>query len=282
MNTPMGLEQGFTLVRRPVSKAAGDWVTLALARLPARVVARVYDGGRGLELLRGGRVLVRYAGLFASDAGGRGLSARVGLVGRRLLLRVDDRGARYPLRIDPFVQAAKLTASDGAANDLWGYSVAISGDGSTVVAARRQLRSGGGVRVCQAHIRLGDRDPVSQADRLRRRCRRRSWPVGGGLGDGSTVIAGAPGAQIGASAGQGAAYVFVRPNAGWANATESAKLTASDGADRTCSATRWRFSGGTVVAGAGAHSYGSTPQGAAYVFVKPHSAAGRTRPSRPS
>jgi hypothetical protein len=34
--------------------------------------------------------------------------------GEELLLRVDDAGARYPIVVDPFVQQAKLTASDGA------------------------------------------------------------------------------------------------------------------------------------------------------------------------
>jgi hypothetical protein len=36
--------------------------------------------------------------------------------------------------IDPFIQQAKLTASDGAANDDFGFSVAISGD-TVVVGA---------------------------------------------------------------------------------------------------------------------------------------------------
>ena len=43
-------------------------------------------------------------------------------------MRVDDASARYPLTIDPFVQQAKLTASDGAADDNFGFSVAVSGD----------------------------------------------------------------------------------------------------------------------------------------------------------
>ena len=48
-------------------------------------------------------------------------------------------------------QTAKLTASDGAAGDLFGYSVSISGN-TVVVGARqrhgrRQHRPGGGLRV---------------------------------------------------------------------------------------------------------------------------------------
>jgi hypothetical protein len=49
-----------------------------------------------------------------------------------VLIRVDDRGAVYPLRVDPFIQQAELTASDGAENDRLGSSVAVAGN--TVLA----------------------------------------------------------------------------------------------------------------------------------------------------
>ena len=70
-------------------------------------------------------------------------------------------------------QTAKLTASDGAADDDFGYSVSISGN---------------------------------------------------------TVVVGAPYATVGGNSDQGAAYVFTEPGSGWANMTQTAKLTASDGA----------------------------------------------------
>ena len=46
--------------------------------------------------------------------------------------------------------------------------------------------------------------------------------------DGATVVVGAPGKDAYAE-DHGAAYVFIRPGAGWDDAIESAKLTASDG-----------------------------------------------------
>jgi hypothetical protein len=46
-----------------------------------------------------GREALRYSGLVASDATGRLLPARIVVDGRAVSLRVDDRGARYPLRI---------------------------------------------------------------------------------------------------------------------------------------------------------------------------------------
>ena len=71
-------------------------------------------GGSGVEFLaRSGRVALRYGGLVARDARGRRLPAWLSLSGSRLLLGVNDRGARYPLRIDPLIQQGpKLTASD--------------------------------------------------------------------------------------------------------------------------------------------------------------------------
>ena len=53
------------------------------------------------------------------------------LSGGMLLLHVRTAGARYPLRIDPFVQGTKL--SGGTANNEFGSSVALSADGKTAL-----------------------------------------------------------------------------------------------------------------------------------------------------
>src|SRR5204863_376252 len=81
-----------------------------------------------------GRVAARYGGLVAVDARGRRLPATVALVGGSLRLGVDDRDARYPLRIDPFVQqGAKLTGGGETGNGEFGFSVALSADGNTAL-----------------------------------------------------------------------------------------------------------------------------------------------------
>ena len=49
----------------------------------------------------------------AIDANGHTLPATLALQDHRILLRISDRNARYPVRIDPFIQQGnKLTASD--------------------------------------------------------------------------------------------------------------------------------------------------------------------------
>jgi hypothetical protein len=79
---------------------------------------------------------------------------------------------------------------------------------------------------------------------------------------------GSPYEAIGAKQAQGGAYVYVEPASGWKNATQSAKLTASDGQQYDEFATSVSISGQTIAAGAlGVNQ----TQGAAYVFVEPSS-----------
>lgn len=103
--------------------------------------------------------------------------------------------------------------------------------------------------------------------------------------DGATVVAGALNADTNGAAAagtqQGAVYVFVRPGAAWgATASQTAKLTASDGAngDQLGRSVAVSADGATVVAGApDADTNGASAgeeQGAAYVFVRPGAAWG--------
>jgi len=88
---------------------------------------------------------------------------------------------------------------------------------------------------------------------------------------GNTVLVGEP---LGNNNAQpGAAYLFVKPEGGWADMTQTAELTASDGAAGNAFGASLSVSNNTVVAGASctpASSNGCGP-GAAYVFVKPPS-----------
>jgi hypothetical protein len=60
-------------------------------------------------------------------------------------------------------------------------------------------------------------------------------------------------AKVGSNNHQGAAYVFVKPGGGWSSGTQTAKLTASDGAagDALGASVGVSSDGSTVVAGAG-------------------------------
>ena len=147
VNGPLGLEQGFALAHAPARHSAGP-LTLSIT-LSGNAHAALAKGGQTVTLTRAGKAALRYTGLHASDALGHPLRSWLQLRGRRLLLRIDASDARYPLRIDPLIQVAELTASDGALGDFLGISVAVSGN--TVVAGAlgpRHQRPGPGCRVC--------------------------------------------------------------------------------------------------------------------------------------
>ena len=262
-NGPLGLAQGFTLKAPPAAHRSGP-LTLALG-LSGNLRASLARGRGGLSL---GRSL-RYSGLSASDASGRSLRTWLELHGRTVLLRVDDAGARYPLKIDPFLQQAKLTASDQS--EQLGFSVAVSGN--TVVAGAPNTAVGANTGQGAAYVFVKPTSGWANATPTAK------LTAADGVADdhlghsvaisGDTVVAGAP-SDPPTDQGQGAAYVFVKPTTGWTNATETAKLTASDGAAGDFFGGSVGVDGDTVVAGAGNATVGAnSKQGAVYVFVKP-------------
>jgi hypothetical protein len=276
VNGPPGLEQGFTLFQAPVGNDSTSPLIVQL-RLGGNLHATANAAGDGLTLSRAdGSTVWTYGGLQVFDSAERSLP--VCLVVRSsggrddLVIQVDDVGAQYPLTIDPLVQQAKLTASDGVAGDNLGGSVAISGDGSTVVAGApddtgAQNSGPGAVYVFMKSV-TGWANTTEIA-----KLTASDGASGDLLGlsvaisnDGTTVVAGAPFATIGGNEFRGAAYVFVKPDTGWATTTQTAKLTASDGAinDAFGSSVAISSDGTTVVAGAPNPS-----AGAVYVFVKP-------------
>lgn len=204
-NGPLGLEQGFTIAHPPAGSGQ-QLLTLSLT-LAGDLPASLASDGQSASFGR-----LAYRGLVVSDAVGRALPARLELRGREMLIRVDDRGAQYPVVVDPFIQQAKLTAADAGANDYLGGSIAISGD---------------------------------------------------------TIVAGAYGDDIGSTTDQGSAYVFVKPSGGWANATHTAKLTATDGGVNDMLGYSVAISGDTIAVGAYQYGTGPDDTGAVYVFVKP-------------
>ena len=80
-----------------------------------------------------GDIAARYGGLSAVDATGRHLTGGLSVKHEGVLITVNDRGARYPITIDPLVQQGPpLTPSDPKGSEFGG-SVAISADGNTAL-----------------------------------------------------------------------------------------------------------------------------------------------------
>ncbi len=96
------------------------------------------------------RLSVTYAKLKVWDAAGRNLPARFLASNAGVGLSIDERGAHYPITIDPIAQQAYLKASNTGANDFFGASVAISGN-TVVVGAYGEDSAATGVNGNQAN-----------------------------------------------------------------------------------------------------------------------------------
>lgn len=164
-------------------------------------------------------------------------------------------------------QTAKLVASDGAALDLFGFAVAISGD--TIVVGEVGNNSSGDAAYVFVKPDGGWSGTLTETAKL---------TAGGTGGDtfagtlameGDTLMAGAPTATIGPNAQQGSVTIFVKPGGGWVTtSTFTARLTASDGITNAAFGGSLALSGDTLVVGAPGFSTEPGPD-AAYVFVKP-------------
>lgn len=267
VNGPVGLEQGFTLSQPPAERRNGP-LTLGL-RLSGDLTASVDPLQDGLTLRQDGRMVLHYRGLTAFDAAGKPLHAWMQATGDRLLLRVDDAGASYPITVDPFVQTAKLTASDGASYDNFGMAVAVNND--TLVVGSPFATDSSNTDKGAVYVFVNSGSGWTETARLTASDGESSDLFGWSVAfSGDAIVVGAYRADIGNNTSQGAAYVFVKPVSGWASMTETAKLTASDGATYDHFGVSVAISGDTVVVGARAADIGSNPhQGAAYMFEKP-------------
>ena len=163
-------------------------------------------------------------------------------------------------------EVAKLLAFDGAADDQFGRSVSISGDVAVVGAWQHDLN---GSNSGSAYIfRFNGLSWVQEAKLLAS-----DGAAGHRLGNsvsisGDVVVVGAFGGE-GIVAVSGSAYVFQKPPGGWVDMTETAKLTASDGAFQDFFGNSVSISGEVVVVGAVKDDDNGDRSGSAYVFVKP-------------
>jgi hypothetical protein len=176
-------------------------------------------------------------------------------------------------------QTAELTASDGAYNDVLGYAVGVSGH--TVVAGALNHKVGGHAEAGAVYVFTMPADGWSNRTQTAE-LTASNGAIQDGLGysvavSGATIVAGAPYVTFisarGDSSSQGAAYVFTMAAGGWANRTQTAELTASDGATDYYFGSSVGVSGNTIVAGGPNDTYAGAGRkanhGAAYVFTMP-------------
>lgn len=259
-NRKDGLEQGFTLTAPPGKRHKGTPLRLRLT-LTGEVRLALVDSGKALELVDGnGEHWLRYDHLTATDASGRQLQTRFQADRNQISLLIDDTEAVYPLRIVPlFTQTKKLTASDAAANDRFGSSVATNGD-TVVVGAYSKISNTGAVYIFERD--QGGAGNWGQVKKLAASDAAASDYFGLSVSiDGDTVVVGAEGKN----SFTGAAYIFERNQGGAGNWGQVKKLTASDAAGNDEFGSSVSINADTVVVGA----FGkSSNAGAAYIFAR--------------
>jgi YHS domain-containing protein len=267
VNAPQGLEQGFSLRERPEHPQGG----------PLKIELAVSGGlqpalvGEHIDLRRDGRAVLLYTDLRAWDAAGRALAARMIVHAGRIRLEVTDRGALYPVTVDPWIHRQELTAADGAGGDVFGYSVAMSGETAIIGAAGKNIGNNSGQGAAYVFTCSGTPCTWTQQQELTAADGAPDDEFGNSVAvSGNTAIIGAwgknslylPAAPMTAVDPQGAAYVFTCSGTPciW---TQQQELTAADGASGDEFGNTVAVSGDTAVIGA---PYKNSYQGAAYVF----------------
>lgn len=179
---------------------------------------------------------------------------------------ISDQGAAYVFLRTGTVwsQQAKLTASDAAAFDEFGLSVAL--ESTTAVVGSWTDDVGTNPDQGSAYVFTRSGTNWFQQAKL--------TANDGGIADtfgfsvalsGNTAVIGAVFDDVGAVTNQGSAYVFVRIGANW---NQQARLSASNGAQDDRFGISVAVNGNTALVGATLDDVGGTNQGSAFVFVR--------------
>ncbi len=230
------------------------------------------DSGSAYVFMRSGMTWNQQTKLTASDAAaGDEFGYSVAIYGDTAVIAAprdddkgDDSGSAYVFTRSgsSWSPQAKLTASDGAAGDVFGISVAISGD-TVVIGADLTDEKGSNSGAAYVFSRSGN--TWSQQVKL--------TADDGAAGDlfGIRVALSGDTAVIGAArdddkgSESGSAYVFVRSGVEW---LQQAKLSAHDGAANDRFGTRVAIDGNAAVIGAILGDGTSDNSGSAYVFTR--------------
>jgi hypothetical protein len=162
-----------------------------------------------------------------------------------------------------WAQESRLTAGDGAANDRFGYSVALDGDTALVGAVYDTAGAISSQGSAYVFTRSGNtwtqQAKLTAADGASYDFFGTSVAL-----DGDTALVGA--CTDGIISQQGSAYVFTRSGNTW---TQQAKLTADDGTSYDFFGTSVALDGNTALVGAYKDDLGSSSYpGSAYVFTR--------------
>ena len=182
-----------------------------------------------------------------------------------LLVTVSSLASAQP-RAAPttITELAKLTASDAAEQDRFGWQVAIGGDNVVVTSVSDDDN---GENSGSAYLFERDAGGPSNWGQVAKLTASDGAAVDGfghsvSISGDTVAISAVLDDDLGDSSGS--AYLFDRPESGWTDMTETVKLTASDGAAGEYFGWSVSISGDTLIVGAPVHPGG----GAAYLFER--------------
>ena len=170
--------------------------------------------------------------------------------------------------LDGWGQIKKLVASDADDDDVFGVSVAVSGDYALVGA---EGEDGSGSMRGAAYLfyrNQGGADNWGEVKKLVASDAANDDGLGYSVAmDGDYLVVGADG-EDGAGTNRGAAYLFYRNQGGADNWGQFFKLTADDAADNNLFGYRVDIKGDFVVVGSPYSAGAGTNRGAAYLFYR--------------
>jgi hypothetical protein len=160
----------------------------------------------------------------------------------------------------------ELTAPDGQALAMFGYSISVNGN-TMAISTGNYYENGqccrGIVYVYGKNASHSWNPPVLLAELTAS-----DGSVFNSVAiSGNTIVAGSLGATVNGVQYQGCAFVFVAGAQGWQNAHETARLTSSDGYAGNVFGTSVAIDKATIVVGA--PGAGTIGQGEVYVFTQP-------------
>lgn len=249
---------------------------VALIGVPLDDVGGNIDQGSVYVFVRNGTTWSQQTKLTAIDgAAGDKFGFSVALSGDTALVGApygdvssnSDQGAAYVFVRSgtTWSQQAKLTATDGAAIDQFGFSVALSGDTALIGA---NLADGANQNQGAAYVIVRSGTAWSQQTKL--------TVTNGGFGDqfgasvalsGETALVGAPNGDVATNGNEGTAYVFIREGGTIWSLQQT--LTADSPASNDKFGASVALDTDTALVGAPSDDVGSNPdQGSVYVFVR--------------
>ena len=251
----------------------------ALLGAPGDTVGGNSGQGSAYIFIRSGTTWSQQAKLLASDgAVGERFGASVALSadGNTALVGAyatfpGTQGSVYALVRSgtTWSQQAKLLASDGAVQDQFGCSLALSDDGNTALVGAYKIIIGSNTDQGAAYAFVRSGTTWSQQAKVLAS----DGAAGDYFGlsvslsaDGNIALVGAPDDTADSNTMQGSAYFFVRSGTTW---SQQAKLLASDGAawDQFGYASAMSADGHTALVGAYYDTVGGNEgQGSAYIF----------------